>query len=300
MRVNSSMIKKLRKDSELTQEQLAEKLHMSPRHLARIESGETEMDIWQYMSMLELLGHPSENFWLLYLDTKEYDNYRLYRKLKRLLAERRKSEANEIVLEIEKGSLVKQPFIKQFIAYAKVIIDEDMLHEQAIENLHNALEMSIKKFDETKIDKYRLTYNEIYIIALIASKLFSAGEQERAIALMQSLIENRENVRANEEDKAYLFPWMAFILSNFLGKAKKYKECLKICNIGIEVSREYRRFWWTPSLIYNMAASYDLLGEEEHIWKTHLIRAYHCAYAMGRNELAQMIKKDAEKKGVTV
>ena len=44
-----------------------------------------------------------------------------------------------------------------------------------------------------------------------------------------------------------------------------------------------------------MADCYYKLEEEEHIYKTYLVRAYHVAYGIGRNDAAAMIKKDAMK-----
>ena len=80
-----------------------------------------------------------------------------------------------------------------------------------------------------------------------------------------------------------------------LGKANRYKESLAVCNNAIEICREYNRLRLVSIILHNMASCYRLLGEEEQIYKPHLIRAYHCAYAIGDNETANIIKKDAEK-----
>ena len=44
------------------------------------------MDIWQFISTLELLSQPTEDFWLLYLDSDEYESYEKYRKIRRSLS----------------------------------------------------------------------------------------------------------------------------------------------------------------------------------------------------------------------
>jgi len=295
MKVNSGeIIKKMRREMGISQENLAEQLHVSPRHMTRIESGETDMDIWQFMSILELLGQPTEDFWLLYLDTKEYDDYRTYRQIKRFLFERNFSEIRDILPKFEEGILSKQFFIRQFIAYVKVKVDKEISPDQAIEKLYEVMHMSKPGFSEEKISEYRLTYNEIGTLIEFATRLFQMGERDRAIALKVSMIESRENLRASEEDKAKTLPALMSNLSTMLGKAGRYKECLKYCERAIEICREYNNFRLVPKILNNMASALKDLGEEEQIYKPHLVRAYHCAYAMGYTETARIIKKDAE------
>ena len=46
----------------LNQEEMAEQLFISVRRLARIESGEAGMDVWQFITILELLGSQPKIF----------------------------------------------------------------------------------------------------------------------------------------------------------------------------------------------------------------------------------------------
>jgi len=295
MKINSSeIIKKMRKDMGISQEVLAEQLYISPRQVQRIESGEAGIDIWQFMSMLELLGQPTEDFWILYLDTKEYDDYRMYRRIKRLIHARDFSEVRDILPEFEEGLLSKQPFIRQFIAYVKVKVDKEIPPKQAIEKLYEAIHMSKPDFDESKVSEYRLTYNEISTLIELASRLFDMGEKDRAIALKYAMIESRGSLRASEEDMIKILPALMSNLSTMLGISGRYKECLKVCERAVEICREYRNYHFIPVVLHNMASALKDLGEEEQIYKPHLVRAYHCAYAMGQIEIARLLKKDAE------
>lgn len=296
MQLNSGeIIKKIRVDLKLSQEEMATRLFIEQKRISRIETGKVKVDIWQLMQMLELLGYPSEDFWLLYLDSEEYEGYRTYRLLKRQLWERDFDKANVTMNNITQRPLAKQPFIAQFLELAKVMLEEKLSHKDAIEELFKAIKLSIPTFDVSKIHEYRLTYNEIYILIEMAGNYSKMEDKDSAICITQAIIESRENSRTSEEDRARLFPALMFNLSNYYGQSGRVKEALKACNQAIEICREYSNFNDVPAILLNTASCHYLLGEQHHIYKTHLLRAYHTAYAHGDFELGKRIKADAKR-----
>jgi len=296
MKANSAVIiKKMRKEMGLSQEEMAEQLFISVRQLARIESGEAGMDVWQFITTLELLGSPTEDFWLLYLDSGEYASYRDYKRLKRQLSNGDWSQAKAIIADIEKGPLVKQPMVKQFVSFVKTSTEMTAPSAEALASLTNVMRMSKPSFDENKISEYRMSYNEVQIALGMAECLAFMGQHERAVSIVQSMINARENNKVSEEDKIILFPTLYYVLSLVLRAAGKYKEALRACDNAVEVSREYNNLRRIPEMLYCMADCYHKLGEEEHIVKTHLVRAYHVAYGIGRSDFAAAIKENALK-----
>jgi len=302
MRANSAeIIKSMRKEMGLSQEEMAAQLFISTRQLARIEAGEAGMDIWQFITTSELLGAPSEDFWLLYLDSSEYASYRDYRRLKRQIASNDWTEANDTIAALEKSELMKQQVVNQYVSYMKVSLQMEMPPGEKLEQYKTALHMSKSCFDENKVCEYRMTYNEINIVLSIAKCLSHMGEHDRATSLVHSLIEGRENCKVSEEDKAYIFPAMYYYLIGILHHAENYRDALKACENAVEVCRDYNNLNRIPEMLYAMAECLHKLGEEEHIFKTHLVRAYHVAYGMGKNDTAACIKEASLKNfGVTV
>jgi len=302
MKTNSAeIIKSMRKEMGLSQEEMAEQLFISVRQLARIESGEAGLDVWQFITILELLGSPTEDFWLLYLDSSEYASYRDYKRLKRQLGNDDWSEAREIIADIEKKPLVKQPIVKQFIAYVKAIIGATEPSAKMLADLLEAMHMSRPGFDENKISEYRMSYNEINIALNIAMYYAALKEHNRAILIVQSMINNRENAKVSEDDKAIIFPPMYLTLSHILRNAERYREASRACVNALDICREYNNLKRVPEMLYSIGDCYYKLEEEEHVYKTHLVRAYHVAYGIGRNDAAVKIKKDAlEHYGVTI
>ena len=295
MKSNSAnIIKSIRNEMGLNQEEMAEQLFISSRQLARIESGKAGMDVWQFITALELLGRPTEDFWLLYLDSGEYAGYRDYRRLKRQLNNEKWCGIKEMIADVEKSLLIKQPIVQQFVLHLKVIMDIKAPDEM-MDALLKVMHISKPRFEEDKISEYRMTYNEISIALKIASCLAVLKKYDRAVLMVQAMIDGRESAKVSEEDKAILFPSLHYTLALILGEAGKYKESLKACQNAIEVCREYNNLRRIPEMLCCMAGCYHKLGEEEHIYKTHLVRAYHVAYGIGRNDAAAMIKEDALK-----
>jgi len=296
MKTNGAdIIKLMRKEMGLSQEEMADQLFISVRQLARIEAGEADMGVWQFITTLELLGSPTEDFWLLHLDSGEYASYRDYKRLKRQLSNDDWSEAKDIITDIEKGPLIKQPIVKQFVSYVRAVIGVTEPSAETIDNLLKAIFISKPNFEESKISEYRMSYNEIHIALSIAGCLIAMDEHDRAISIVQSMINGRESNRVSEEDRATLFPSLYFTLSRALRGASRYKEALRACDNAVEACREYNNLRSIPEILYCMADCYHNLGEEKHIIKTHLVRAYHMAYAVGRNKYAATIKEGSLK-----
>jgi len=292
----AGIIKSIRKEMGLSQEEMAEQLFISVRQLARIESGEVGMDVWQFITTLELLGSPTEDFWLLYLDSGEYARYRDYKQLRRKLTSGDCwSEVKDIIACMENGPLIQQPVVRQYAEYLKAVTETDTPSAGMMDSLRKAMHISKPHFEEAKISEYRMTYNEISIALGMAQCLSVMGEHDRAISIVQAMINGRESVQVTEDDKFFLFPALYYYLSAVLKNAGKYKETLRACDNAIEISREYNNLRNLPEMLFMMSDCYHKLGEEEHIYKTHLVRAYHVAYAVGRNDAAAAIKRDALK-----
>ena len=290
-------LKKIRLKIGISQDELAEKLNTTTKEISHIESGDADMDGWQFVSALELLGQPTDSFWFLDLDYEEFEIAQKYDRLKILLSYEKFDEARDILLELEKSKLSKRPFIKQFIAHVKIIINKDIPHEKAMDELFAAIRMSIPDFDENKIAEYDMNYNELYISTSIANILDKIGERDRSIALAEKLIENKENFcfRISEKDEAALLTLLMKNLSTSLRKKGKIQESLKISDEALRISRESQHYKYIPLLLHNVAHCQKALGEDEEIYKQNLTTAYYCSRSMDDDEDTTMIKNDAEK-----
>ncbi|MCL2620622.1 MAG: helix-turn-helix domain-containing protein [Defluviitaleaceae bacterium] len=294
MDYDGRIIKKVRQELGLNQAELAELVFLSEDQLSRIERGKVKADIWLLMKILELKGEPSDDFWMLYLDSDDYDGYLLYRQLRRSLRDDKLNEAGELLEKLEKSPVSEKGFIKQTIVWTKLRLDDALSDEDKLAGFYKVLKMSKPNFDESKLAEYRLTYQEIRILIIIAVLSGKMKDFDKAIYITKTLIENRENFRTSEDDKMFFFPLLFFNLSNFYGKADKIKDSLWACDEGIKASLKYANYRFLPQLTLNKASGMYLLGEEEEMYKPLLVRAYYTALTHQNDKTANLIKSEAK------
>jgi len=294
MKINHELIKKMRKDLKFSQEEMAEKMFMSTRQLQRIENGQSDIDILPFFSMLGLLGYHTEDFWLVYLDTKEYDDYKQYRQLKKLVNDQRFEEIYVKLQELEQGPLAKYKFMEQYFTLIKARVVPNLTLDAKMALLHDAIQMSIRDFDEEKIMSYRLTSPEMQIIYEMANVYDLQGKHEKAIELSVNLLEILDDSRASEEDKGLFVPILYLNLGLFYEQIGDYQKGLKFAHQSWDACKEYRNYRFIHLSLYRIAFCQLSLGEDEQFYKPFLVRSYHFASALSDHTFAKQIKESAE------
>ncbi|MCL2854520.1 MAG: helix-turn-helix domain-containing protein [Defluviitaleaceae bacterium] len=124
------MVKKLRSEMGMNQEELAGRLFMSNKRLSRIETDKAKVDVWQAIKILELAGQSFEDFWLMPLDSSDYDGYLIYRNLRKSLRDNNNAEAESFLEQFKKSPISKEPFAQQTIAWAEIRLNNNLSHEK--------------------------------------------------------------------------------------------------------------------------------------------------------------------------
>ena len=271
MEVNKELLKKLRKDAKISQERAAELMNVETRTVSRFENGKTKMNLWQFKAYLEALGVSTEDYWMLFMSTEEYGDYKFYKRLKRLMRDRQYDEIRKL-LEANKNMMeTKHTIFSRYLEYLRIDLDKELPPEEKLRQLRELMKKSRKDFNENHIADYRLTADEISIMSSIASLVFRTGEHDKAIGIVEALIASRETSETTEEDREKVFPVLYANLSTMLGKAERYKEALKKSEEGLVLCKEYSNFRWVPNLLYNKACSLLKLGEEKAMYLLCLV-----------------------------
>ena len=294
------VVKELRKKMGLTQEQLAEILGISSRSLRSIEKDETDISLWNFITILEMSGNNTDDFWLAYIHSEDYQDYLKLREIKKLLRNRKNEEAREVVLKFEADGLVKNSYIKQFVNIVKIATDTSLSLSQVIDACQEILQISKPGFDfkAQSLDFLDLhfNYNEIITICLMADKLFELGQKDYAIHIMEVITSKDVTLYCTQEDKSAIHPATLFTYSNMLGKEGRYEECLKVCLEGIELCQEHNNLRLIPNFLYNMACAYENLSKPVEKIKETVLEAYYSARALRQYHTARLIKQEAEVK----
>lgn len=114
MILTSVLIKQARDQLNMSQVDLANKLFVGQKQISRYENGEAQLNLWQFIAIFELLGKPTEDMWLLFLETHEHKTYRLYKELKTQLRNREHENARVNLESLLKSDFADKPFFQQF------------------------------------------------------------------------------------------------------------------------------------------------------------------------------------------
>ena len=288
-----SIIKYLREEMGVTQEELAKRLYISQRQLSRVENGEAELDWLEFLTAFSSLGIETDDFWIMFLDVEEFKGYMQYQQLRKYLRNNDRAQATKCLMLLEESPLGQRDFMTQFIMAISCILDE-MDDAERMRGLHEALSITIKDFDAAKMDSYNLIYNEIMIISELALLHDKHDNPNLAIDLLYGIVNGLENdrLRLSPFEKELAFPRPIVYLYRLLFREGRYEEAAKVCNIAL-----YRNNLWPidcsfyPESHYTLAICYKQLGKPADEYIPLLVKAYHTAQGIRQNELARKAKE---------
>jgi len=290
--INGELVKNLREELNLSQEDFADKIAVSVRTLYRIENNKTNFDVFQYIDILRIFNKSVEDYFLLFWDSKEHQEYVQYREKRKSFIQNEYGKFLDSMAETT--GVMDDPYVQQVMAFAKIhktVQDRgDNIHfnPDDLDDWYNAIAITIKDFDEEKVAEYLLVIVETYIIAGIARVLSNTGHHERAIKLINAL-ENNKTIKIKSKTLNILDREIAYVQATsikvykaagmheeFLGQAQKLIR--HRINTGNTMSID--------APLMDSAIAYKNMGEDEFMYKTYFIRAYYCNLLQGANPLS--------------
>jgi len=283
------LIKNLRKNMGVSQEELAKKLFMSQQKLSRIEMGELELDIVEFITAFATLGFETDDFWIVHLNPEEFEGYAQYLEIRRLIKNDKVDKIRDLFPCLSKNPLMQRSFMSQFLSFVSVIIDEKMETYKKLKMLYNALKLSIKDFEDKKIAQYCLTYCEILIISEI-SRLYAKQEAyDRAIILLNGMMENVDNFRITPKERRLVLPEPLIYLYELLMEIGEYERAAEICEKALAHCVTFLDLKFAPHVAYTLGLCYQKMGRDGYM--PLFTQAYHSARAIEQHELANKIKE---------
>jgi len=258
------LIRTLRKQKGLSQEDLADSI-TDRANLSRIENGVITPSKKTIEALLERLGFGQQEYMNFYLGTEMTEIQRLLDELESHVKNQRTAEADELIAKLEafkefEDGLYRQHLLcdkaaneankKGNIAEIRALVDE-------------AIKITIPTFHEKYIVDYLLTKQEFRLINIMALTYEIEGNLDDAIKIMYDLKECFDKNCVDMTFKGRHYPLIIYNLTNYLTRAKKYKESVRLCDVGMQCCIDTESLRIMPSIIMNKIACLYRLGDVE-------------------------------------
>jgi len=288
--INGELVKNLREELSLSQEDFAEKISISTSTLYRIESNQSSIDVFRFLEIMRVFDKPMDDFFLLFLDSREYQEYHTYQAHhNNLFVNHKFAEFIKTIKNLKDNTIAANPYIQQRLAFAS-FLDTFFNREHKpgiftradLDEQYKIIGMTIKSFDEENIADYLLVGYETDLIIHLCMSLSHLKEHKRAISIIKALLNNRTLKAKKEMNKRdfsnicaqqYLaFSYLhAEMYSDALGVAlETYWHCIRENELN-----------FTISLLSTIAECYKRLNEEDMYYKSAHTRAYYCSLLFG-------------------
>ena len=299
-----SLIKRLRKQRGLTQEELAYPI-IDRATLSKIEGGKVMPGKKTIEALLERLGYSPNNTADFFLDNEmvaaqkiinEIDNYITRRPLvvtesTKLLA----SKVDALLAELESNKRFMQNKLNfQYILITKSqnAFNRNEDSEKVMSMLMEALKITIPEYNERYIEDYYISKQEFLIINLIAAVLNDIGEQGKAINICYALKSNLDKHILDKFELGARYPVAACNLANYLAGIKRYEEAVEVCTAAEKVCKDTRFVFSLPNIIGLKAMCFCEIGNKEE-GKRLLRQAYYAHAMLGQFESMENLQEYA-------
>ncbi len=224
-------------------------------NLSRIERGERLPDWYTFERLMQRLGERPEKYYKhivtsemkRILDTKD--------EIVKKIQETRYTEAECLLKELEADSAFDNDiqFVLKIKSSLAIFLEKD--YRKAYELAVQGLQVTIALFDETKINKYLLTYDEVILINTISVVYFFEGNIGKSLEILLLLKSSLDTNYFDETEKVRTYSALLYNISKYMAHLEQYVECVDICNEGIEFCRKHREAFYPPMFHYSKGYS---------------------------------------------
>jgi transcriptional regulator with XRE-family HTH domain len=275
------IIRMTRKSLSITQEQLSEGI-CSIETLSRVESGKQNPSKEVYELLMERMGRIKDRAYsmLSVSDFKIFEKKQLFERCIQVFDYQRA----EYILEEIKSKIGETKLDKQFIVRAEGLVNyrlERISTEEFLQELLEAIRITIPRYDNISLSNWPLTYNEIVLLLNISTAYAEMGDYNNGIRILKEAYNALNSSYMDKEQREFSKVGILVNLSKWYGMEDKYKESSDCIIEGIEICRRNRIGGVLPILLYNNAWNKEKLIEKGVLSpdnKTECIKSLRKAY----------------------
>lgn len=243
----NTLIKTLRKQRKLTQVQLSDGI-CTKDTLSRIERGERLPNWFTFERLLTRLGENPHKYYTSIASPDEKETIDIQAELSKLLYHREYERLEERIKEVELKPCLQNKFSMQLLYTNKAAYYISLYKNEhtAYDYIIKALNLTLPEFEVGKIDTYLLGSSEILALNTLAVIMDKMNGIEAATEILLKLKASLDTNVLDEEEKMKSYTLILSNIARNLRYLKRYDECLKICDLGIEYSKKYSESYLHP------------------------------------------------------
>ncbi len=283
------VIKKLRKEQKITQEDLCEGI-CTASYLSRIENGDVNVSDNTINALLQRLGQDASRY-LVFKTEKDLElNNQLYQ-LRRLYSLGQDNSHKQLLAELLIDYDSYDPTIQQFLRLHKFIdLTRDKYDPiEMKEFLLSALHLTKGSINLHNLSNQLFTQEEIMLLVNIANMIEEIGDVDLTLKILKALKNYLEDQRIAPEFIRRPYPIVLMHLGKTLGLNSNFFEAIHIAEKGIEYCINFDTLTILPSFLYSKGYNLGKCGFTSDAIR-YVTQAYHVAIASNNQAKAQHYK----------
>jgi len=286
-------IKTRRKALGITQEDLANGI-CSVLTLSRIERGTQLPQDCTLVQILQRIGLSSSEMFLAANDKHLFFS-QLKFDIRQAYIQENYEEAKKILRDNRDQISKLSPFDRQTFETIDILLrirDKQCGESEALERLEAALRLTYPKYSKDNLPRL-FTYEEILLLNNIAIRYAHLGDLNTVIDMLYHIKDFYDKKVCDIEEALRTKPMVLYNLSKRLGQAKKYTECISVCEEGINLATKTGRCSCLPQTYYNLSCClyYRNRPGDMEASLEYMKLAYYSAKGMMRKESEEKYAK---------
>ena len=307
---SGEIIRNLRSELSLNQDDFAAKINRSTRWLSRVESNAADVHIIELVDIMAKFGKSMHDVSVFVLPNKERHLFEMYTNCIKCIRMYEWDEAVTIAAHLRENAVkpIHTSFVDFHVAYSethqKMHLRNPQFEEYNAEDfadMHRAMSAILGDFNEEDVEDYLLTFYEAYLLCNMSYALFVMGEPERSIELAKKVVNNKSiQARKNYNGVELLYLRVVHSLLDSYVDNGMYKDALAEAVKLQQDMIDANSLRNIPNCLNLISAAYAGLGEYEDIFKAYVIRAYHWAVLRGVQMNIDFFRNKCEQYGFDI
>lgn len=272
------VIKRGRMVKDYTQEELGERIDVAWETVSRIENGKRTPSAKNFRAMMETLD-TGLDYYNGELDTTDFLLLEKKLELDRAISLKRWEEANELLQYLRSRLDMDRPRNQRILRAEENCIRfnrGEIGWEEFLKECEIAMDCEGERWREENFWKQFLAKYKIMILSDMAI-LYHIGHQiENSIFILEHILDQLVSSKVKLEDRYKSSMTVIGNLSSYYGEAGRLEDCIKMCDMGLELCFDSGRGVRLGKFLGNKAEALNIMaGESTEISKHYLKQAYY-------------------------